>query len=57
MTELTDAMVRRIQARAAEKMAAFAAEMVRAKPENQEAILAGLEFERWLEEACRQALD
>ena len=57
MTKLKDQMVRLIQQDAAENMAAFAAEMIRVAPEEKEQILAGLEFERWLEQACRECLN
>ena len=52
MSKLKDRMVRLIQQDAAEKMAAYAAEMIHAAPEEKEQILAGLEFERWLAQAC-----
>ena len=57
MTKQKDRMVRLIQQNAAEKMAAFAAEMVHAAPEKKEAILARLDFERWLEQACEECLN
>jgi peptidyl-tRNA hydrolase len=57
MTKIKDRMVRLIQQDAAEKMAAFASEMTHAAPEEKEQILAGLEFERWLEETSRECLD
>ncbi len=57
MTKLKDRMVQLIQQDAAEKMGAFAAEMIHAAPEEKEQILAGLEFERWLEQTCRECLD
>ena len=56
MTKLKDQMLRLIHKDAAEKMGAFATELVRAAPEKKEAILAGLEFERWLEQACHECL-
>jgi hypothetical protein len=54
MTKLKDRMVQLIQQDAAEKMAAFAAEMICGASEEKEAILAGLDFERWLEQACQE---
>ncbi len=57
MTKLKDRMVRLIQQNAAKKMAAFAAEMIHGAPEEKEAILAGLDFERWLEQACQECLN
>ena len=56
MTKLKDQMVRLIQQDAAEKMGAYATDLIRAAPEEKEQILAGLEFERWLEQACRESL-
>ena len=57
MTKLKDRMVRLIQQDAAEKMAAYAGEMIRGAPEEKEQILAGLDFERWLEQSCRECLN
>jgi hypothetical protein len=49
-------ILRLIQARAEAEAADLAAEFVRATGEEREAILAGLEFERWLAESCRECL-
>ena len=49
-------ILRLIQARAEAEAADLAAEFVRATGEEREAILAGLEFERWLAETCRECL-
>ena len=57
MTKLKDQMVRLVHKNAAEKMAAYANELVRAEPGEKEAILAGLDFERWLEQACQECLN
>ena len=57
MTKLKGRMVQLVQRDAARKVADFAGQLVRAAPEEKEAILAGLEFERWLELACRECLD
>ncbi len=57
MSKLKDRMVRLIQQDAAENMAAFATDLIRAAPEEKEQILAGLEFDRWLEQSCRECLN
>ena len=57
MTELKDQMVRLIRDDAAKKAADFASQLVRAKPEQKEQILAGLDFEKWLEQTCQKCLD
>ena len=42
---------------AADKIANLAGEFVHAAPEEKEAIAAGIDFERWLAETCRDSLD
>ena len=56
MTDLKDQIVRLIQQDAARKVADFAGQLIRAKPEEKEQILAGLDFERWLEQTCQKCL-
>ena len=56
MTELQDQMLELIQRHAAGKVAELANEYVRASPAEKEAILAGMDFERWLEQSCRECL-
>ena len=56
MTELKDQMLRLIQHDAARKASEFAGQFVRAAPEEKEAILAGIDFERWLAETCEECL-
>jgi len=57
MTDLKDQMLRLIQQDAARKVADFAGQLARAAPEEKEQILAGLDFESWLEQTCRECLD
>ena len=52
-----DIIVRRIRDRAVSRAGVLAGELARAKSEDKEAILAGLEFEKWLAEACEDAVD
>jgi len=56
MTKLKDQMVQLIQHDAARKVAGFAGQSIRAAPEEKEQILAGLDFERWLEQTCQECL-
>ena len=53
MATVKDQIIRIIQINAGKKAAYFAGQYVRSKPEEKEAILAGLDFERWLEQACQ----
>ena len=57
MAMTKDQILRVIQNNAAQKAADFAGQYVRSKPDEREAILAGLDFERWLEQCCRECLD
>ena len=52
-----DVILRRIEERSRREAARLAGEFVRAASEEKEAILAGLEFEKWLAEACEDALE
>ena len=52
-----DLILRRIRERAIEEAEHLAGEFARAASEEKEAILAGLEFEKWLAEACDDAVD
>ncbi len=51
-----DLILRRARDRAIEEAEYLAGEFARAGSEEKEAILAGLEFEKWLAEACSDAL-
>ena len=57
MTKVRDQMLQVIRHNAAGKVAELSGELVRAPPEEKEAILAGLDFEKWLEQACRECLN
>ena len=57
MATIKDQILRVIQNNAAQKVAALAGQYVRSKPQEKEAILAGLDFERWLKECCRECLE
>ena len=57
MTAIKDRMIRIIQINASKKVADFAGQFVRSKPEEKEVILAGLDFERWLQQCCYECLN
>ena len=57
MTNLKDQMIRCIGSHAAANVADLAAKFIRAEAQEKEAILAGLDFERWLEQCCRECLN
>ena len=52
MCEHKTAMLRAIEARAARRLGHLAGELVRARSDDKEQILAELEFQRWLAESC-----
>jgi len=54
---IKDVILKRIQRQAQVEAERLAGEFARAASEEKEAILAGLEFEKWLAEACREAAD
>jgi len=54
MTQTKDRILRRIQEKAAEEAEDLVRELARAVSEEKEAILAGLEFEQWLADTCRE---
>ena len=56
MTHMNDQILQFVRHNAARQAARLAGEYVRAAPEEREAILAGLDFERWLAEACQECL-
>jgi hypothetical protein len=57
MATIKDQMIRIIQVNASKKAADLAGQFVRSKPEDKEAILAGLDFEQWLQQCCHECLD
>ena len=56
MAEMERLLLRTIQSLSERRAADFATEFVRAAPADKEILLAGLEFENWLAESCREAL-
>jgi len=57
MPTLKDLLVQIVRCNADRNIADLAGELVRAKPEQKEAILAGLDFEKWLVETCQICLE
>jgi hypothetical protein len=57
MTTLKDLLVQIVRCNAAKNIADLTGEFVRARPEEKEAILARLDFERWLAETCQVCLE
>ena len=57
MSKLKDQIIRLVEQNARSKVAALAGEYIRAKPEDKEAIQAGIDIERWLAEACQECLE
>ena len=57
MGELKDRIIRLIEQNAAGKVSNLSEEYVRAKSGEKEAIQAGIEFERWVAESCRECLE
>ena len=56
MTELTNRMLRLIQADAAARLADLSNRYLQAQPAEREAIQAAIEIERWLAESCEDCL-
>lgn len=56
MTEWKKRMLWRIEQNARQKVAKLASSYLRARPEEREAIMAGIEVERWLADTCREGL-
>jgi hypothetical protein len=56
MTNLEDQILRVIAARAAKNVVTLVGQYCKAEAEEKEAILAGIEFERWLAETCGECL-
>ena len=56
MGELKDRIIRLIEQNAAKKVSDLSGEYVPAKPEEKEAIQAGIEIERWVSESCQECL-
>ena len=56
MNQLKRCILRIIGQKAAARAAALSGEYIRAKPEEKEAIIAGIDFERWLSEVSQECL-
>jgi hypothetical protein len=56
MGELKDRIIRLIEQDAARKVSDLSGQYVRAKPEEKEAIQAGIDIERWVAESCQECL-
>ena len=56
MTQWKDRIIRCIEQNARQRTAELASSYLRARPEEREAIMAGIEFERWLADTCRECL-
>ncbi|MFA6424671.1 MAG: hypothetical protein WCW64_00630 [Phycisphaerae bacterium] len=56
MAEYKDNIIRNIGQKSRKKAAEFSSELVRAKPEDKEEILAAMEFEKWLADSCHESL-
>ena len=57
MNQIKRQILRIIGQKAAARAAALSGEYIRAKPEEKEAIIAGIDFERWLSEISEVCLD
>lgn len=57
METLRNRLLIGIENRARRRAAAFASQLVEGNVENREAVQAGIEFERWLAESCRDVLE
>ena len=54
---IKDKIVHLVEKKARAKVAALAGEYVRARPEEREDIQAGIQFEKWLADACQEILE
>ena len=57
MATTKEQIIRAIQGNAGNEAAAFAGQYARSTPEEKEALLASLDFERWLEQCCQECLN
>jgi hypothetical protein len=57
MNQLKRQILRIIAQKAAARAAALSREYIKANPEDREAIVAGIDFERWLSETCEFCLN
>jgi hypothetical protein len=56
MSNVKDDLIREIEYKSRKKAVQLAQEFADAKPEKEEEILAGMEFEKWLAETCAECL-
>ena len=56
MSKLKDRILRLIRDKAAREVGALAGQYLRVRPEEREAVQAGIDIERWLAEACQECL-
>jgi hypothetical protein len=56
MTNLKDSIVRHVQQNSKMKIVDLTDEFINAAPEEKEAVLAGLDFEKWLKQTCQECL-
>ena len=57
MTNIRALFIEDIEERACRRIGQLAGELIRAKSEEKEVVLAELQFERWLADSCRQCLE
>ena len=57
MNTIKRQMVRQVAHRAAARAAALSRQYMKASPDDREAIMAGIRFEKWLSQTCRFYLD
>ena len=57
MRKLKERILRILQQNSNERAARLTKEYIRAAPEEKEAIMAGIDFEKWLSQICEDCLD
>jgi len=57
MSKLKDKILRLIQQNSIKRAGKLSREYLRAKPEEKEAIVAGIQFEKWMAEVCDLCLE
>ena len=57
MDKLKDKIIRLIQQNSIKRAGKLSGEYIQAKPEEKETIIAGIEFEKWMAEACQMCLE
>ena len=56
MPDMKDLLIRKIENRAYRRIGQLAGELVRARSQEKEVVLAELQYERWVAESCRECL-